>query len=356
MIASYLLDIRKLLRFSSLYGPRRALLKVVGRTNTRWLDILGASFRSRRRDIAVIGCGQFGFATIGYFLHRRFGRCFRSAFDLDVTKSERMARFYRIPRVAATAADVVSDPHTQYVYIATNHATHSDYAVMALEVGKSVYVEKPVSVTLEQLARLEKARRNSGRPRFAGYNRPFSPAVADLRKRVGRPRGPLSLTCFIAGHVLGPDHWYRDPQEGTRVCGNMGHWLDLAVHILGWRGQLPDSWRIQCLFSDPAATDDNLSVSLASEMGDLITIVLTARHEPFEGIREQISYQQDGVMALIDDFRAMEIHNGARRWREVVSSSLVMLEITDMVRRKDAGRQFRLSQASGRLEHLVNQN
>ena len=100
-----------------------------------------------------------------------------------------------------------------------------------------------------------------------------------------------------------------------------------------------------------------LALTLTTERGDLVNIVLTARSEPFEGINETINLQWDGVIAKIDDFRRQSIwrgpdlrryhywpkdvghagaiaqpFGGARRdWAEVEVSALLTLECARLV-------------------------
>ena len=60
-----------MLRYLSIYGLRRTLYKIAGRRrgSLRWLRPRPA----RRRDIAVLGCGQYAFATIGCIVARHAG-------------------------------------------------------------------------------------------------------------------------------------------------------------------------------------------------------------------------------------------------------------------------------------------
>ena len=37
--------------------------------------------------------------------------------------------------------------------------------------------------------------------------------------------------------------------RGLRVCGNVGHWVDLAGHLLSW-GELPDRWTVTMSYGD----------------------------------------------------------------------------------------------------------
>lgn len=358
-------DSKKLFRFVAIYGWQRTLFKAIGRVRSGHAWWLGRWKPADSVSVGLIGCGQFALATIGFVLLTRKGRCIRACFDLDGKASQSLANALSVPVVASTAAEVLEDPDVDIVYIASNHASHTPYALAALDAGKTVYVEKPISVNWDQFQTLFARRRSRKCRLFSGYNRPFSRAIRDLFRWRSAMSGPLTLACFVSGHQLAADHWYRRAEEGTRVCGNIGHWLDLAVHLLSW-DQLPDRWSIAVSWSNPNNRDDDVGITLASSRGDLISIVLTARSEPFEGINETINLQWGEIIAKIDDFRHMTIwhremvraykyrpkdvgHVGAilqpfndamRDFSEVEKSTMLMLEITDMVRMAETTRGF----------------
>ena len=50
--------------------------------------------------------------------------------------------------------DIIDDPQIDLIYIASNHYTHAEYAIEALNKGKSVHIEKPHVVNESQLDRL----------------------------------------------------------------------------------------------------------------------------------------------------------------------------------------------------------
>ncbi len=351
-------NVRKVLRFISIYGLRKTFFKVAARKRVNV-----KLFRPKPkhvRDVAVIGCGQFSFATIGYALVKQFGNRFVDCFDTNPAAQKTFSSFYGIKNPSLSCEDLINNDAVGLVYVVSNHASHADYTISALKAGKKVYVEKPISVDYGQLRRLLDAVNLYDGDIYAGYNRPFSAAIRRLANLPVITSAPLTLNYYISGHVLADDHWYRNPEEGTRICGNVGHWLDLTIHILSW-GTVPDQWEITIAYSDAYASDENLSISLVSDRGDLVNIVLTARGEPFEGINETINFQQGNVTAKIDDFRKMTIWNDdvcqtwrywpkdvghnlaisqpfssvARDWHEVVMSTLLMLFIKDMVIKRE---------------------
>ncbi|WP_280154573.1 Gfo/Idh/MocA family oxidoreductase [Piscinibacter sp. XHJ-5] len=366
----------KFLRFVSIYGAGRTLFKAAGRLR---LPLPAWSLRRAEPDIALVGCGQFGFATIGYFLQSAFGRRIRACYDIDPRAQSTLARAMGVPLMPASFDELIADPGVRIVYIASNHASHADYAVQALARGLDVYVEKPVAVSHAQLVTLLRAVRDARGRVFAGYNRPFSAAVRLLRGEIGiDPAGGFSVQCFVSGHRLAADHWYRRPDEGTRICGNVGHWLDLMVHIWAWRS-LPDLLHVTLAWADPEEPDDNLAITIASDRGDIFTVMLTSRSEPFEGINETICLQHGETTCKIDDFRRLTLwrgsrllrrrfwpkdvgHRGAilqpfreesRDWQEVVLSTLLMLHITDMVKRRQRESTFSLEQGRAALAREI---
>jgi hypothetical protein len=70
----------KVIRFVSIYGFDRVLFKVLGRMRA---DIPMLTLKRGERNIGVVGCGQFAYATIGYFVLRSLGCRFVSCFDIS---------------------------------------------------------------------------------------------------------------------------------------------------------------------------------------------------------------------------------------------------------------------------------
>lgn len=347
--------IQKLLRFARIYGPVRAITKAIARSRMPIPSLL--SMFPKASKVGVIGCGQFAFSTIAYFLNR--SHQIVGCIDVDESAAKSFSKRY-LCKSYESGSQFFANAYDA-VFIASNHASHTAYAILAMQSGiKKIYVEKPVSVSKEQLLELEAHRVQYGCELFSGYNRPHSRAVRLIRNSVHETdlTGPLTLNCFVGGHVISSDHWYRNPCEGTRVCGNIGHWIDLAIHTFFWRPELPQKIEIQIAVSNLSEPDDNLCITMKTDAHDLIVITITSRTEPFEGIYEIVNFQQGDVIANIDDFRRLKIlrrekkiekrffpkdvgHRSAlaqpfsresRSWQESVVSSLLMLQIMDMVK------------------------
>lgn len=310
-------SLHKVYRFSQLYGLRRAIVKALGRLRvgsiTRFV-ISPLKFFKKNKFVSVIGCGQFTYSTISYFLVKELGDCISASFDIDEVAGTSYSKAFG--SISYNSFDkLLNDNFTKIVYIASNHYTHTDYAIKCMERGLDVYVEKPISVNYNQFERLKESFKSSNVKMYVGYNRPFSKAVTRLKQHIGVT--PFTLSCTVIGHKIEADHWYRKPEEGTRICGNLGHWIDLAIHLFAARNSpLPESYKISISHAKVNEIDDNICVCISTEIGDLVVLTMTSREEPYEGINETIVFQQNKLFAKIDDFRKAEFQIGSAKFTE----------------------------------------
>ena len=367
-------NIKKFFRFISIYGLSRTLIKMIGRYKLKAPGIYLSL--PKKKYVSVVGCGQFAFSTICYFLRKKKGNVFLSCYDVNKDNAKFLARFYHFSKVANSFEELIEDKKLKAIYIASNHHSHTEYAIEALNRNIDVHVEKPISVSKEQFSKLSKAIANSQAKIYAGYNRPFSSAICEIKKYIKNKNLPLSLNCFVSGHFIPIGHWYRNPEEGTRICGNIGHWLDLAIHLFALRGKIPDNLSIQISYSNVNEPDDNILISISSDVNDIVNIMLTARCEPFEGIYEGINLQCGNIIAKIDDFRNLTIwqdeklikktfypkdvgheraimqifENNSRNWNEVELSTLLMLHISEMVKKNEKSSMFATSEKTASIK------
>lgn len=287
------------------YGFLRTLFKIMGRSN---MVLFKPVYIRKEPFIALIGCGQFQFSTIAYFLSRSWTQRIKYCFDIEKTRERRLARVYGLVNDPGSVSTIINDPDISLVYIASNHASHTAYALEVLESGKNVYIEKPISVEMTEFRKLRSAMEVSSGKVYIGYNRPHSAHVRKLKEwfystNQDALKTKLTFNAFVSAHVIDADHWYRYVDEGTRICGNVGHWIDLYIHILGWRGELPSSYEIAISSADPVVPDDDINLSIVSANGDLASITVTSRSEPPLGIEETISLQFGNVIGSVQDFK-----------------------------------------------------
>ena len=158
--------IKKALRYTRLYGVQRTLSIVRGQYNMKRTYATPPAMpaqRSSHKHVGVIGCGIFGFGVVGYFLTKNHGKVIRGALDHNRDRAASFFQRYGLDYYTTDPEELLSDPGIDLVYISSNHASHAEYAIAALERGKAVHIEKPHVVNESQLRGLVGTLRRTSR-------------------------------------------------------------------------------------------------------------------------------------------------------------------------------------------------
>jgi phthalate 4,5-cis-dihydrodiol dehydrogenase len=151
----------------------------------------------------------------------------------------------------ATIEELCASTEIDAVYIATPHQYHADHAVMALEAGKHVIVEKPMAMTLDEAERMNDAAERNNRRLLCGHTHSFdAPVVAMMDLvRSGHYGDLLAInTSYYKNFMYRP--WSdKDVEISRGVVLNQGpHQVDI-VRLLG--GGLVKSVRGKAARWDP---------------------------------------------------------------------------------------------------------
>ena len=182
-----------------------------------------------KSKIGIIGCGNISSIYLQN-LNQRFASVTVTAVaDLVPERARAQAEKYGVPRVLETQ-ELLQDPDVDLVLNLTTPQGHYDICRRALLAGKSVYVEKPLSISLEDGMAL-KALADSrglllgGAPdTFLGAGIQTSIELIDSGV-IGRPIG---ATAFMTCH--GHESWHPDPEFYYQVGG--GPMFDMGPYYL----------------------------------------------------------------------------------------------------------------------------
>ena len=305
------LKLRKVARYARLYGPSRTAAKVRSQYHMKRSYRSLPKLRGGRSDVGhvgVVGCGKFAYAQIAYYLSRAEGPVLRGAMDIEIDRAASLARRYKLDYYTNDADRILADDRIDLVYIASNHASHADYAIRALEAGKAVHIEKPHVVSADQLRRLCVAvARHDGRVRL-GFNRPESRMGRAVSEALAGQPGTATMDWFVIGHQIPEEHWYFGEEEGGRVLGNMCHWTDFVLRMV------PEEARFPIVITPtPSRGEADISVSYVFGDGSVAAITFTSKGHTFEGVRERFTAHKGTVIITIDDFDRLVIEDEQRR-------------------------------------------
>ncbi|WP_419533004.1 Gfo/Idh/MocA family protein [Endozoicomonas sp.] len=192
----------------------------------------------------------------------------------------------------------------------TRHDTHAGAVVAALEAGKHVYVEKPLGLTVDELATIHRAYGNAiDRQVMVGFNRRFAPLTTLVKSHFSSVKSPLVINIRTNAGAIPMDHWIQDPLVGGgRMIGEGCHFVDLA-------SALADSFPVSVYAvgsakaAKSALLNDNLVVTLTFANGSIASITYTA-----DGAKamekEYVEVFGGGRSAVIHDFKQATLFSG----------------------------------------------
>lgn len=152
---------------------------------------------SGQTRIAVIGCGGWG-----KNIARTMARTGCLAAVVDPSESGRKAAAEVAPGVPvfASADAVFKDETIQGVMIATPAETHYTLARKSIESGKQTFVEKPLTIDIDEARDLVERARTAGRVLMVGHLLEYHPAILKLRELI--EAGELGKVRYIISNRL----------------------------------------------------------------------------------------------------------------------------------------------------------
>jgi predicted dehydrogenase/threonine dehydrogenase-like Zn-dependent dehydrogenase len=248
--------------------------------------------------VAFVGAGNHAAGVLIPAFKRAGARLVTvaSASGVAAIHAGRKFGFYE---ASTEASAVVRDAVVDAVVIATRHDSHAALVVQALEAGKPVFVEKPLCLTLDELAAVEDAYARAPRPLLmVGFNRRFAPHVQRIRALIAET-GPRSFVMTVNAGTLVRDHWTRDREiGGGRIVGEACHFIDLLRYLAG--SPIASSGRIGQL-----AADDTVTLNLTFEDGSIGTVHYFANGSRAFA-KERLEVFAGGRVLQLDNFRTLK--------------------------------------------------
>lgn len=250
--------------------------------------------------IGVIGTGFMGKAhSIAYSASASvFGTGLRPNLeivcDLSPERASQRATDLGFSRYSADWRDVVNDDAVDLISVCTPNDTHAEIAIAALNAGKHVWCEKPMSTNLNDSAAMASAAKASKGKTIVGYNYTKNPAVIHARRLI---------ESGIIGDVAGFFCRYDVDNEAD--------------------GNRPWSWRMSRDQSGTGANGDvlchvisvahYLTGSTISEVVGDYAIVHKERSDPDNAKATKTVDNDDMVSALVHFKNGVHGHIGASR-------------------------------------------
>lgn len=157
--------------------------------------------------------------------------------DIDVEKAHEKAKQYNIEKVYSVE-ELLQDPEIEIVINLTIPAAHAEVTLAALDAGKHVFVEKPLTIEVEEGKKILEKAKEKGLRVGCAPDTFLGGALQTCRKLIddGWIGQPVAATGFMLG--AGPEGWHPNPdfyyQKGGGPMFDMGpYYITALIHLIG---------------------------------------------------------------------------------------------------------------------------
>ncbi len=189
------------------------------------------------KQVAIIGAGLQANRRVGPIAQSKEYRV-----ALVVDQNEKRASDLAAPysaKVATSYKAAVDDPSIDVVLVLTYPDSHAEISIAAMEAGKDVLCEKPLTRTVDEARAMVAVAAKTKRVLKCGFNHRHHPAVIEAHNRVAR--GDIGKPVFgrgrygIGGRVGVEKEWRSDPKivSGGQLMEQGIHLVDLFRWFVG---------------------------------------------------------------------------------------------------------------------------
>ena len=206
--------------------------------------------------------------------------------------------------------ELLADKDIDLIAVSTQHNSHAKFVVEALNAGKSVYCEKPLCLTLEELDKIENAYQNSKGELFCGLNRRHASLIKEIKKEMKTDSIPAVYDYIANAGFIPESHWTQDEAKGGgRIIGEAIHFIDTIQFLDG--GELT-SVRVSFAQNPAYPKKDNAIITLEFASGAIGNIIYTSMGSK-KYPKEQLRVFCNGSVYEMDNYVGMMKYGSSKK-------------------------------------------
>ncbi|MBS4206019.1 Gfo/Idh/MocA family protein [Lederbergia citrea] len=178
--------------------------------------------------IGVIGAGSISEAHFQSYANNKKVEIYAIC-DLNEERAKEKAEKYGASKVYVDYNELMNDPEIDAVSICTWNTSHAEIAIAALDHGKNVLVEKPLTTSVEKALQVEEAVKRSGKTLQVGFVRRYASNTQIIKQFIDQKElGEIYYAKATCIRRLGnPGGWFSDKERSGG-----GPLIDLGVHVI----------------------------------------------------------------------------------------------------------------------------
>ncbi len=196
----------------------------------------------RAYNVAVIGCGIWGKNVVRNFYNLN---ALHTVCDLDEENRRNLKEIYPDVNFTDNADEVLANPEIDAVAVVTPSHTHYRIVKKAIEAGKHVYVEKPISTVSQEAKDLTDLAIKNNMVLMVGHLLMYHPVVNRLKMLI--EEGALGEIRYVQSDRLNINYFKNDRSV---------MW-DLAPHDVSMTGYILGKEPVRVISAVGASSDNN---------------------------------------------------------------------------------------------------
>lgn len=173
--------------------------------------------------------------------------------DLSPAMAESAADRFGVPRWYTSHATMLTEIKPDVVHITTPPPSHFPLAMAALDSGANVFVEKPITASYDDLAKLLARARETGGRVIEDYNYVFNGPIQSILRSIesGEFGSVTHVEVLICLDILGKGSVFTDPNAphpcltmpGGAIADFLTHLASLAYFFVGAHRSVRTVWQ-----------------------------------------------------------------------------------------------------------------
>lgn len=179
-------------------------------------------------NVVVIGVGSWGKNHARVFNELEESNLV-GVYDLDQSKAKLLAKQFNV-KAFPSIDEILNSEEVDAVTVASPTSTHGEISLKAIEHGKHILIEKPMTSSIEEAEKIIEKEKESGVVVSVGFIERFNPIVTRSKSLI--EKAELGDLVLISARRLGP--YWPDRLKDVDVIRDVSiHDIDVFRHLLG---------------------------------------------------------------------------------------------------------------------------
>ena len=269
-----------------------------------------ATVKSDKIGFGLIGAGNFARVTM---LPAMRDSGLYNFIGLATTGGVAAAQANEVFHFGYTTNDykkLFEDKNVDLIGVSTQHNSHAQFVTKALWAGKSVYCEKHLCLTLDELDQIEQALKDGSGQLFCGLNRRHAPLIEEIRRDLHTGTIPAVYDYIANAGFIPESHWTQDESKGGgRIIGEAVHFIDTIQYL---DGSEIDELKVSYADNSAYPKKDNALIAIKFSSGAIANIIYTSMGSK-KYPKEQLRVFSNGTVYEMDNYVVLRKYGSSKK-------------------------------------------